>query len=435
MIWHGTCINLLMIRDTSDQDIKLARPPRDWHKSPRFLGAIIGLAVLVSFAFPYVQRLQSASISVPVEKVRFGTVQRADLIRDVSAQGKIIASVKPVLYSPAPGRVSLKVRAGDTVEEGSLIAQIFSPELVSQHQQENSQLESLRSEVKRQEIQMRTEQLALQQNLDLAEVTSIAASREKRRADTAYEKGIISVQDYEKAVDDLNRAELEHQHLKDANILRIERLDLELEMLNHDFSRQQFLVDELLRKVDELAITSPVTGVVGNVEVNEMDFVSQYQVLLSVVDLSVYEVEVEVPESHADDLALGIDAEIKLGSETFAGVLTSISPEVQNGKVNCQVRFTGGIPDSLRQNQRVSVRILLETKLQTLTVNRGNFMQATAGRFAYLVNDDVATKIGIEVGSTSVSKVEIIDGLVEGDVIVISGAGYFKDEDQVLLVN
>jgi len=206
-------------------------------------------------------------------------------------------------------------------------------------------------------------------------------------------------------------------------------------MLNHDFSRQQFLVDELLRKVDELAITSPVTGVVGNVEVNEMDFVSQYQVLLSVVDLSVYEVEVEVPESHADDLALGIDAEIKLGSETFAGVLTSISPEVQNGKVNCQVRFTGGIPDSLRQNQRVSVRILLETKLQTLTVNRGNFMQATAGRFAYLVNDDVATKIGIEVGSTSVSKVEIIDGLVEGDVIVISGAGYFKDEDQVLLVN
>jgi HlyD family secretion protein len=360
---------------------------------------------------------------------------RADLIRDVTAQGKIIASVKPVLYSPAAGRVSLKVRAGDTVEEGSLVAQVFSPELVSQHQQENSQLESLRSEVKRQEIQTRTEQLALQQNLDLAEVTSVAARREKRRADTAYEKGIISVQDYEKAADDLNRAELEHQHLKDANILRIERLDLELEMLNHDFSRQQFLVNELLRKVEELAITSPVTGVVGNIEVNEMDFVSQYQVLLSVVDLSFYEVEVEVPESHADDLALGIDAEIKLGTETFAGSLTAISPEVQDGKVNCQVRFNGQSPASLRQNQRASVRILLETKSQILTVNRGNFMQATAGRFAYLVNDGVATKTAIEVGSTSVSKLEITGGLEEGDVIVISGAGYFDDQDQVLLVN
>jgi HlyD family secretion protein len=296
-------------------------------------------------------------------------------------------------------------------------------------------LESLRSEVKRQEIQTRTEQLALQQSLDLAEVTSIAARREKRRADTAFEKGIISVQDFEKAADDLHRAELEHQHLEDANVLRIERLNLELEMLNHDLSRQRFLVNDLLRKVEELAITSPVTGVVGNIEVNEMDFVSQYQALLSVVDLTVYEVEVEVPESHADDLALGVEAEINLSNEIFAGSLTSVSPEVQNGKVNCQIRFTGDSPASLRQNQRVSVRILLETKRQVLTVNRGNFMQATAGRFAYLVNDNVATKAAIEVGSTSVSKVEIIRGLEEGDVIVISGAGYFDDQDQVLLVN
>jgi HlyD family secretion protein len=424
-----------LIRDTSDQDIKLARAPRNWHKNPKLWAAFIGLAILVSLAFPTIKKLQGAALSVPLEKVRLGTVTRADLIRDVSAQGKIIASVKPVLFSPSPGRVSLKVRAGDNVQKGSLIAQIFSPELVSQHQQENSQLESLRSEVRRQEIQTRTERLALQQSLDLAEVTSVAASREMRRADTAYEKGIVSVQDHEKAADDLHRAQLEHQHLEDANTLRIERLDLELEIRKHDLSRQQFLVDELVRKVQELAITSPVTGVVGNIEVNEMDFVSQYQVLLSVVDLSVYEVEVEVPESHADDLALGIDAEIKLGTETFSGSLTSISPEVQNGKVNCQVRFNGKSPASLRQNQRASVRILLETKPQILTVNRGNFMQATAGRFAYLVHDSVATKIAIEVGSTSVSKVEITGGLEEGDVIVISGAGYFDDQDQVLLVN
>jgi HlyD family secretion protein len=424
-----------LIRDTSDQDINLTPPPSDWHKNPRLWAAIIGLVVLVSLAFPFIQKLQGASLSVALERVRLGTVERGDLIRDVSAQGKIIASVKPVLFSPSSGRVSLKVRAGDTVQEGDLIAQIFSPELVSQHQQENSQLESLRAEVSRQEIQTRTEQLALKQSLDLAEVTSIAARREKRRADTAFEKGIVSVQDFEKAADDLHRAELEHQHLEDANVLRIERLNLELEMLNHDLSRQQFLVNDLLRKVEELAITSPVTGVVGNIEVNEMDFVSQYQALLSVVDLTVYEVEVEVPESHADDLALGVDAEVNLGNELLAGSLTSISPEVQNGKVNCQIRFIGESPAGLRQNQRVSVRILLETKRQTLTVNRGNFMQATAGRFAYLVNDNVATKTVIEVGSTSVSKLEIIAGLEEGDVIVISGAGYFDDQDQVLLVN
>ena len=424
-----------LIRDTSAQDVNLARPPRNWHKSPKFWGSVISLVVLVFLAYPSIKKLQGAALTVPLERVRLGTVKWGDLIRDVSAQGKIIAAVKPVLFSPSPGRVSLKVHAGDAVQEGTPIAQIFSPELVSQHQQENSILESLRSEVRRQEIETRTERLALQQNLGLAEVTLAAARREMRRAELAFEKGIIAAQDHEKAIDDLDRAELQHQHLEDANTLRMERLDLELEIRQHDLSRQQFLVNDLLRKVQDLAITSPVTGVVGNIEVNEMDFVSQYQVLLSVVDLSVYEVEAEVPESHAEDLALGIDAEIKIGSETFAGSLTSVSPEVQNGKVKCQIRFVGESPPSLRQNQRVSVRILLESKHQVLIVNRGNFMQATAGRFAYLVNGGVATKTEIEVGSTSVSQIEIIDGLEEGDVIVISGAGYFEDQDQVLLVN
>jgi len=424
-----------LIRDTSDQDIQLARPARTWHKSPKVWGAVIGLVVLVFLAYPSIRKLQGAALTVPLERVRLGTVKRGDLIRDVSAQGKIIASVKPVLFSPSPGRVSLNVHAGDAVQKGTLIAQIFSPELVSQHQQENSILESLRSEVRRQEIDTRTEQLTLQQNLDLAGVTLVAARREMRRAELGLEKGIVPVQDHEKAVDDLDRAQLQHQHLEDANTLRMERLDLELEIRRHELSRQQYLVDDLHRKVQELAITSPVTGVVGNIEVNEMDFVSQYQVLLSVVDLSVYEVEAEVPESHAEDLALGIDAEIKIGSETFAGSLTSVSPEVQNGKVKSQIRFVDDSPPSLRQNQRVSVRILLESKPQVLTVNRGNFMQATAGRFAYIVNDGVATKTAIEVGSTSVSQLEIIDGLEEGDVIVISGAGYFEDQDQVLLVN
>lgn len=424
-----------MIRDTSGQDVSLSRPQRNWLKSPKLWVAVFAVVALATVAFPSIKRLQGAALTVPLERVRLATVERGDLIRDVSAQGKIIAAVKPVLFSPSSGRVALKVRAGDAVEEGDQIAQIFSPELVSQHQQESSLLEGLRSEVRRQEIATRTERLTLQQDVDLAEVTAVAARREKRRADSAFEKGIISVQDFEEASDNLDRAELQRQHLQDAINLRIERLDLELEIRQHDLSRQQFLVDDLQRKVEELDIRSPVTGVVGNIDVNELDFVSQFQPLGSVVDLSVYEVEAAVPESHADDLALGIDAEITVGSETFAGSLTSVSPEVQDGKVNCQIRFVGDSPPSLRQNQRVSVRILLESRPQTLTVNRGNFIQSTAGRYAYRVDDGVAIKTAIDIGSTSVAKVEILGGLEEGDVIVVSGVGYFDDQDQVLLIN
>ncbi len=88
----------------------------------------------------------------------------------------------------------------------------------------------------------------------------------------------------------------------------------------------------------------------------------------------------------------------------------------------------------LRQNQRVAARILLETKNNVLIVSRGSFLQIGGGRIAYVVNDGMASKRKIQTGATSISQVEILSGLQEGEIIVLSGANAFEDRDQVLLI-
>lgn len=310
---------LSLIKDTSEQDRVISQHHIPWYKKPIRLIVVGAAIVLVVVAYPNVQKMRGTQLSVAADKVRLTTVIRSNLVRDVAVQGKIIAAVKPMLFSPAAGRVSLMVRAGDSVSQGDLIARIDSPGLMSLHQQELSTLQSLSSEVDRQEIQTRTERLELRQQLDMAEVALTAANREMRRAVIAFDKNVISLQDHEKATDDLYKAELEFRHRKDENVLRFERLDLELKIRSHELNRQQFLVDDLYRKVGELSIVSPVTGVVGNLEVNEKDAVTIYQPILSVVDLSAYEVEIDVPESFADDLSLGLDVEIQKGDETDWG--------------------------------------------------------------------------------------------------------------------
>ena len=99
---------------------------------------------------------------------------------------------------------------------------------------------------------------------------------------------------------------------------------------------------------------------VGSIAVQQRAAVTPNQPLLTVVDLSVFEVELQVPESYADDLALDMPAEITYGNAKYEGRLTSISPEVRNSQVDGRVRFDGDAPADLRQNQRVSVRIVLE---------------------------------------------------------------------------
>jgi HlyD family secretion protein len=423
-----------VIRDTSDQDITIM--PNGGRKiiRPWMCVLIVVIIASVTYTYPRVEKWQGTSLSVAAEKLRFGKVKRADLVRDVSVQGRVVAAIKPMMFSPASGRVSLLVRAGDAVKKGQAVAKIDSPDLTSQLKQEISTLASFRSEVEREALETRSSRLALKQKLDLSKVTLTAAKREMRRAQIAFDKNVISLQDHEKAIDDLHRAELEYENQTQENQLGSEKLDLELKIRNFGLSRQQLSVDDLTRKVSELSIMSPVTGVVGNLEVNEKDAVGQYQPLMTVVDLSAYEVEVDVPEGFANDLSLGIDVAIELGGVNSLGSLASISPEIANGQVKCRVRFLEAKQAGLRQNQRVSARILLETKSDVLLVSRGNFLQIGGGKIAYVLEDDIASKRSIQTGVSSVGQIEILGGLEAGETIVLSGAAFFEGQDQILII-
>jgi HlyD family secretion protein len=108
---------------------------------------------------------------------------------------------------------------------------------------------------------------------------------------------------------------------------------------------------------------------------------------------------------------------------------------VVNGEVAARLRFDGETPKQLRQNQRLSVRVLLDKRENVLTVQRGSFVDESGGSYAYLVRDGIAVKTPIRVGASSIDKVEILDGLKEGDRIVISGTDTFKSAAKVAISN
>jgi HlyD family secretion protein len=155
--------------------------------------------------------------------------------------------------------------------------------------------------------------------------------------------------------------------------------------------------------------------------------------LLTVIDLSALEVEVKVPESFARDLAVGMAADITGNGGSWKGAVSAISPEVVDGQVAARVRFVDAKPEHLRQNQRLSVRIVLDQRKDVLTVARGSFVDESGGNYAYVVKDGIATKTPIRVGASSIDKVEILQGLKEGDRVVISGTDAFNGAQRVAI--
>jgi HlyD family secretion protein len=228
-------------------------------------------------------------------------------------------------------------------------------------------------------------------------------------------------------------AEVELRQVEDGGKLQRESLDFETGDRARQRERQRLVVAELERRVRELTITAPFDGLVASLEVQDRDAVQPNAPLLTVVDLSEYEIEVRIPDSYADDVAPGLPAVIELGGKTWKGRLTAVSPEVVNSQVQGTVQFAGQVPDGLRQSQRVSVRLVLERRPDVLKVPRGPFLDSGGGRQIYVVADGLATLRQIRTGATSVGEVEILEGLAAGEQIVLSDLTLFNGAKTVLI--
>jgi HlyD family secretion protein len=423
------------IRDTSAQDVAIDPEPARKRRLRILIATAVGALVLIAIAIPAFVRWLDAEISVPRERVRIATVTRGPFVRDTSAQGVVVAAVSPTLFSPAAGYVTYTVQAGDTVKKGQVLGTVSSPQLENELAREQATAESLDVAVARQAIETRKELLTNQQTKDNAEVSIRAAERELKRAEEAWASRAISQRDYEKARDDLTTARLAHEHAIENATLEKESLEFELKTRRLERDRQRLLVQDLKRRVDELTLRSPVDGVVGTLAVNQKAAVAANAALISVVDLTAFEIEFLLPESYADDIGLGMQAEVSYGQKNYVATVTAISPEVKQNQVTGRLRFSGEIPPGLRQNQRVSSRIILEAHDDALTVQRGSFVDSGGGRVAYVVEDGLARRTPIKLGASSIGAIEIAAGLEEGDEIIISGTDTFGDAEIVRLTD
>ncbi len=423
------------IRDTSATDTAVDPRPKLLRRRYQIIGAAVGGLLLLIVIVLLIRNWAAAEVSVPRARVRIAEVTRGPFIRDISAQGTVVAAVSPTMFSPATGTVHFLVQAGDVVKKEQPIATVESPELRNELEREQASLAGLEIAVQRQAIDTRRQLVANQQASDLADVAIQAAERELRRANDSWKQKLISERDFEKARDDAAAARVNHKHAIETASLQKESLEFELRARRLERDGQRLVVQDLERRVGDLNIKSPADGVIGTLAVAERSSVALNAPLLTVVDLTAFEIEFLVPESYADDLALGMDAEVTYAARTYAAKVSAVSPEVRQGQVTGRLRFSGDIPQGMRQNQRVSARIVLESRDDVLKVARGPFLDSGGGRLAYIVQDDIAVRAKIQTGATSISEVEILEGLSPGDQIIVSNLGEFERVETVRLTD
>src|SRR6185503_19118194 len=421
------------MRGTQTQDRTVA-PMRSRQALIRRYSIIGGVAaiVLLSLAWTVHAWLSSEKV-IPRERMRTAVVERGPFLRDVAATGLVVAAVSPTLFAEAPGTIIYKVRAGDVVKAGDVLGIVQSAALTNEYDRERATLASADATLNRQIIEVRRQILKSSQDSDLAKVNITAAEREFKRAKDAWSIHVIPERDYKRAQDDLETAKLNYAHAVETGSLEKDSLQLELRSQRAQRDAQALLVARLRERVEALTLKSPVDGIVATLSQVERAQVPENAPLVTVVDLSALEIEFQVAESYANEIRPGMNAEVTLDGRKLIGTVAGISPDVRNSQVTGRVRFAEQ-PKGLRQNQRASVRIVLDERNEVLKVARSP-VQYTETRFVYVLREDEAVRTPVEFGAAAIGEIEVRNGLKAGDVVVLSDMRDFKDAPSVLISN
>jgi HlyD family secretion protein len=406
------------MRGTEAQDTPLAAPVAPWRRR-RVQAAISAGALLALLLAWAVHGWLTTGQVIPGERLQISEVKRGRFVRDVAADGTVVAAVNPTLFAIAPGTVSYAVRAGDAVTRGQVLATLDSPELNNEFKREQATLDSLDAALARQQIEIRREMLTSKQQADLAQVAIEAAERELKRSQWAWDQHVIPERDYRRAIDDVSTARLNFSHARETADLERDSLALDVRTKRLERDRQALVVTSLRDRVAQLSLRSPVNGMVANLAQMEKARVAADTPLITVVDLSAFEIEFQVAETYAGDIKPGMHADITVDGRQVPGTVTAISPEVRQNQVTGRVKFAGDQPPSLRQNERTAVRIVLDERDNVLKFERGAFIDDLT-RAVYVVHARHAQRVPVELGRPSVSEIEVLRGLAAGDQVIIS---------------
>ena len=393
----------------------------------------ITLAVLVTIGL---SRLEPAAPSVEKGTVWVDTVKRGPMLRQVRGTGTLVPEEIRWIPATTEGRVErIVVLPGKVVEPDTVLLELSNPELQVAAQDAASELAAAAAESTNLKAQLDSQLL----NQKAAAATVLADSRQATMQAEADE---ILARDGLVADITMKISKLRAEELKGRAEMEEQRVEMSTHSAEAQLAVQKARVDRAraawqLRKnqVDALKVRAGVQGVLQQIPVAAGQRVSPGTNLARVAEPGRLKAEVRVAETQARDIVIGQVASIDTRNGIIPGKVSRIDPAVQNGTVTVDVALEGTLPRGARPDLSVDGTIELERLTNVLFVGRPAFggEQSTLGLFRLEPGGAGARRVQVKVGRSSVNTVEILEGLNEGDQVILSDMSAWDAFDRVRL--
>jgi HlyD family secretion protein len=416
----------------------IARPNVARQKRRRQIIYIAVGIVLLALVTMGLSRLKPAAPTVERSTVWVDTVKRGSVLRQVRGLGTLVPMEGSIQFLPAvtEGRVEKILELpGAQVKADTILLELSNPQLTQEALDAEWKLKASEADYKNLQVQLASQVLA-QKSLSAQAQSEYSQAKMQSDIDTELAKlGVISQLSEkvsnQKTAELATRNDIEKQRLTNSS----EVLIAQLQAKQAEVEEFRALAELKKSQLDRLRVRAGIDGVLQEQTLKIGQFVTPGTTLAKVVQPQRLKAELKIAETQAKDIQLGQPASVDTHNGVIPGHVVRIDPSVVNGTVTVDVALDSALPQGARPDLSVDGTIDLEKMQNVLYVGRPAFgqEQSTVGMFKLEPDGSNAVRAQVKLGRSSVNTVEILQGLKEGDQVILSDMSRWDNFDRIRL--
>jgi HlyD family secretion protein len=418
--------------------VDIARPEFKTQKRRRQIILVAIAVVAVVVLTIGVSRLKPAAPLVERGTVWTDTVKRGPMLRQVRGLGSLVPTQESVRQIPAETEatvVRIRMLPGSQVKADTVLVEMSNSQVEQGAIDAGLQLKAVEAEYR--SLRVKLESDLMNQKAGAATVGADHAQAQ-RQADTdkaLYDLGVISGLSYK-------ASKGKADELTTRNDLELERLKANQNAIDSQMAQEQAKVDQMRtlaklkqKQLDALRVRAGIDGVLVDLPLQVGQHVLPGAMLAKIVQPDHLMATLKIAETQARDVQIGEPASIDTHNGMVAGTVMRVDPAVQNGTVTVDVKLTGDLPKGARPDLSVDGTIDLERLDNVLYVGRPALGQenSTISLFKLRADQQEAVRVPVKVGRASVNSIQVIEGLHEGDAVILSDMSRWDSTDRIRL--
>lgn len=420
--WHVIGkYHLELIREKLRMDRKIKR--KIW--TPKFIVLIGGAGLLISFVlYQLVFADSRSSMNVSRERITIATVAKGEFTDYIPVSGNIEPGEVFYLDAIERGNIQRIVReSGSMVEVGDTILILTNSNLQLDVMQRETdlyfQINNLR------QTRLLLDQNDLNQQGQLAEIDyqiKLLKPQYERFLEL-NEKKLISDRELEEVREqyeyNLKRQRLTYESYRNDSIAR----SIQKKQLRDSENRMNQSLDGVGHILDNLVVRAPISGQLSTEQIEVGQSITSGERYGQIDILDKFKVRVAIDELYLPRVYTGLKGTFVFSGSSYELEIGKIYPNVTSGRFEVDMFFTEDVPAGIRRGQTVRIRLELGESEQAILLSTGGFYKDTGGNWVYVVNQQSgkAERRNIRLGRKNPEYYEVIEGLTEGERVIVSG--------------